>query len=500
MAGHNLVYSTSGSLGLANHPLGVFRFNVTNQPATGDAVVEIYDGVLGKMELDFTSEESSGYSFRTHVDVWTVIPEGADFFFDVVIADAAAPSNALLCMRIELSQPKDNGAQKSQDVCEISMPSAPVIPVQEIPWVTVDLDEPASSRWNHVVAPRKAAIVALIDAFIDNLAKNSTGVNSTLAKLLLAGISEIEMLRLPGDFSDEIKGVAKQTGRNVGSIFILNLMYEITGLCTSFVAQQSDGTPIHGRNLDFGLFMGSDPKTKSWKLTQLLRDVLVNVNVVRGGVTLYNHTTYAGFVGVLSGGKGPHGFSITVDTRYDNHLDAGIIGWLLGKHDDCYFLCFTTRMVLEQNETYAEAYHTLTTYHPLGPAYLIIAGTKSGEGAVISKEFNPQEERSHGTWNGTADVWNLQDALDHDSFYVLETNYDRSVAPPGYDDRRFPAMNCFENVITQKGVTIESVRTLLSTNPTRNALTTFSTIIEPATGYYAAFQQNCAPGPRCKPF
>jgi|TARA_B110000208_G_scaffold147925_1_gene178449 acid ceramidase len=121
--------------------------------------------------------------------------------------------------------------------------------------------------------------------------------------------------------------------------------------------------------------MGSDPKTKSWSLTQLLRDVLVNVEVQRGGVTLYNHTTYAGFVGVLSGGKGPNGFSITVDTRYDSHLDAGIIGWLLGEHGDCHFLCFTTRMVLENNATYAEAYSTLTTYHPLGPAYIIVAGS-----------------------------------------------------------------------------------------------------------------------------
>ena len=119
---------------------------------------------------------------------------------------------------------------------------------------------------------------------------------------------------------------------------------------------------------------------------------------------------------------------------------------------------------------------------------------------MISKSFSPKDERAHDGWNGTVDVWNLEEALAQKSFYVLETNYDRSAPPPGYDDRRFPAENCFEKVITQKGVNVRSMETLLSTNPTRNALTTFSTVMEPATGYFVAFQQNCAPGPHCKPF
>ena len=125
--------------------------------------------------------------------------------------------------------------------------------------------------------------------------------------------------------------------------------------------------------------------------------------------------------------------------------------------------------------------------------------TQPGEGAVISKEFNPKAERTHSVWNGTVDVWNLKDALANKSFYVLETNYDRTAAPPGYDDRRYPAMNCFETM-TAHGVNVQSVQALLTANPTRNALTTFSTVFEPATGYFVAYQQNCAPGPHCKPF
>ena len=187
----------------------------------------------------------------------------------------------------------------------------------------------------------------------------------------------MEMKRLPQEIEAEIKSVARMLGRNPFEIFVLNLMYELTGLCTSFVAQSADGHVLHGRNLDFGLFMGSDPLTHSWKLTQMLRDVLVNVEFHRDGKPLYNATTYAGFVGLLSGGKGPNGFSITVDTRYDATLDAGVIGWLLGKNDECKFLTFETRAVMEAVADYPSALHALVTYKPLGPAYIIIAGVRA---------------------------------------------------------------------------------------------------------------------------
>ena len=291
------VFNASGSLGLLNHPLGVLKFNVTGQPAHGSPVVQVYDGVLGHLAFTFPDASDAGmggWSFSVDVDVWTVLPGGADFIFDIVLAPEASPTSPVLCMRIELAQPADKGAVKAQDACEIGAPSAPPIAVPPIPSVIVSLDDDPLTRWAHVVAPRKEAINALLDAFVENIAGGSSPLNNTLVQLLLAGVSELEMRRLPGTFADEIAGVAKASGRNVGSIFILNMMYELTGLCTSFVAQSETGTVLHGRNLDFGLFMGTDPKTKSWHLTQLLRDVLVNVEFQRGGVTLYNSTTYAG--------------------------------------------------------------------------------------------------------------------------------------------------------------------------------------------------------------
>lgn len=73
--------------------------------------------------------------------------------------------------------------------------------------------------------------------------------------------------------------------------------------------------------------------------------------------------------------------------------------------------------------------------------------SEAGQGAVVAKAFEPTAAAASLVWNGTVDVWNLADELKKGSFYVLETNYDRTTAPPGFDDRRYPAENCLEKTI-----------------------------------------------------
>jgi len=124
-----------------------------------------------------------------------------------------------------------------------------------------------------------------------------------------------------------------------------NIAYELEGACTSIVAQNAQGQPFHARNLDFGLFLGWDNKTDTWQLAEKLRPLLFNAQFVKGGNVMFNGTYYAGFVGLLTGMK-TGGFSITVDTRFDLHLDKGLFNWLEGDHSG-HFLAFTTRTVME---------------------------------------------------------------------------------------------------------------------------------------------------------
>lgn len=190
-------FEAHGSLGLPNHPLGLFKFNASG-PAVGNQTVDVMDGVLGKATFAF-----SPGAVEAHIDVWTVIPDvppllSTGFAFDLTVWGTA--TTPLLCYRIELSQPPTSGADKTQDVCELGGAVAPPMPVRPIPSVIVDLNEPAATRWRPVVIPHKASANALIDAFIGNLLGNGTRLNGTLVNLLLSGKGILlgESTRCPG--------------------------------------------------------------------------------------------------------------------------------------------------------------------------------------------------------------------------------------------------------------------------------------------------------------
>jgi acid ceramidase len=500
-AGRNLSFAAHGSLGLPNHPLGIFR-STTEGVARGDHPYYIYDGVLGVANISFPATWSdAGAAIKAHVDVWTVIPSippavSTGFTFEMTLQEEG---NTLLCVRVELSQPKTSSADKDQDKCltsESDIPNYPPTTNMLIPEIEVDLDAPPATRWNKAMKPFAPGMKALVESFLEFLP--ATGiVNGTLFKTLLAAVARKEMPRMPAEFVSEMKGIALATGVSIGYILVINMMYEITGACTSVVAQDAQGQVWHGRNLDFGLFMGTNSTTHTWVLTQRLRDVLVNVKFTRGGSVVYESTTYAGFIGLLSGSR-PGAFSISVDTRFDANIDRGWIGWMLGKNDDCQFLTFQTRMVMETNTTYSDALDSIVGYKAMGPAYVIMAGAASGEGAVIAKQFNASAERAGQPW-ANHDVWHLSEEIESGSFYVLETNYDRKKAPAEFDDRRYPAMNCLDG-IGADGLTDQSLWAVMSSNPTSNAATTFTSIISPAKGYYKTYQQYCVPGLKCMPF
>ena len=61
---------------------------------------------------------------------------------------------------------------------------------------------------------------------------------------------------LPEPYYSEMKGIADATGIPLGEITLYNIFYEVFTVCTSVVAEGSDGHLYHARNLDFGLFLG----------------------------------------------------------------------------------------------------------------------------------------------------------------------------------------------------------------------------------------------------
>jgi hypothetical protein len=115
---------------------------------------------------------------------------------------------------------------------------------------------------------------------------------------------------MPAELAGEISGCADVIWSNSPNAYawmtFLNIGYELSDLCTSIVAQSSDGTIIHARNMDFAI---------GGPFTDALRSVAIDLNVTRGGVTQFYATGFVGYVGVLSGQR-PGAFSVTIDTRF----------------------------------------------------------------------------------------------------------------------------------------------------------------------------------------
>jgi acid ceramidase len=287
----------------------------------------------------------------------------------------------------------------------------------------------------------------------------------------------------PMPFKDELKGLSKATGLNLGEVALYNIFYEVFTVCTSIVAQSPNGTLYHARNLDFGLFMGWDPQNHTWQVTEALRPAIVNLDWQKNGKTLFKSVNYAGYIGILTAVK-KDAFTLTMNERFN--ADGGYIGilkWLLGDRTGNW-MSFLTRHTMEDATSYKEAKDLLSSSPMLAPAYFIVGGKKAGEASIIT--------RSRAS---AVDVWDI--GTRNSSWYILETNYDNWKEPFFLDDRRTPAHKCMKEMGQQK-VGFATLYDVLSSKPVLNKLTTYTALLQVNSGEMETYLQYC-PDP-CMPW
>mmetsp|Transcript_16989 Transcript_16989/g.23761 ORF Transcript_16989/g.23761 Transcript_16989/m.23761 type:complete len:401 (+) Transcript_16989:79-1281(+) len=365
---------------------------------------------------------------------------------------------------------------------EVYPPSQKTLPSGEnktVEWFTLNLDAKPEDRWTGLVKPKTEQIQNLINVVTDLLKKIMSEKKFEATMTLLDAVVDLEMAAFPLDYGREVDGINKATGIHKTELFILQMAYELWGLCTSTVVQDANGEIWHGRNLDFGLFPSFDFKNLTWTLTEALRPLVVNVDVKKGGRTMYFSTTYAGFAGVITGMK-KGAFSISVDSRFDSKFDIGLIKWIFGNHKH-HELTFTVRQAFEDPSitNYSQAYDFLNGATMIGPSYIIMGGVKPGEGAVISKDAS------------TIDVMSLESALNNGTFFVLETNYDNWKPAPFFDDRRNPAKECLAQLGPDRINGFTGLYNVLSAKPNLNKLTTYTTLMHVKSGAYESYRQYC---------
>ncbi|CAL1173930.1 unnamed protein product [Cladocopium goreaui] len=207
-----------------------------------------------------------------------------------------------------------------------------------------------------------------------------------------------------------------------------------------------------------------------------LRPLLRNVRFVRQNRTVFKSTVFLGYVGTLTAVK-QGGFSVTVNTRYDNSDWAALRAFLEGKGSG-NFLSLLLRDVMVGNHSFSEALATMRSAKLLGPAYVILGGTGRGEGAVL-------ERGATAVVNETL----LSDVAKQGFNSVVQTNWDYN-KDPWYDNRRSPAEHCLQERYN-RNITFEGMFSVLAAHPNRNRLTTHTALMSAETGDCEAYIQFC---------
>ena len=151
------------------------------------------------------------------------------------------------------------------------------------------MDAPANERWHEPVSDMKTEIQKMVDLVVGA---------QVIQDLLLHMDMECDEVtdRFPHDWGEEVRSIADLLDRRCADLIMYNLAYELFGLCTSIVAQDTTGHMYHGRNLDFGLYPDVNWSTVQWDLTNDLRPILFNANFTKNGTTLYKSVVFGGYV------------------------------------------------------------------------------------------------------------------------------------------------------------------------------------------------------------
>jgi len=304
-------------------------------------------------------------------------------------------------------------------------------------------------------------------------------LNETLPPAVLNLIEDIsgalETHGIPTEYAQEMRGIARAAaavghGREFGlrTVVAVNLLYELTTACTSIVSETVNGQIYHSRNMDWS-FGGNS-----------MRNLTALVDFQRGGTTVYQTVTWLGYVGGLSAmrhtpGKG--GWSVTVDERSTSDVLAPLEAVVRIWKGTATPIGMLVRDALTANADYTSAMAHLSTTPIANAVYYIVAGSKAGEGAVITRDANKTG----------VDVWALPNGPK--PWFILETNYDHAKDPPKGDDRRDIATAAMERM-GQGGISRDHLMGVMETPGTSssrgvfNDITVYTIIMSATTGHF----------------
>lgn len=150
-------------------------------------------------------------------------------------------------------------------------------------------------------------------------------------------------------------------------------LFAVPGLaCTGIIAQDSDGSVYHARNLDIG------PGTrKNQSFAHWYQNITFNGVFTKGGKEIFTGQMTAISPLVLTGiRRGPNGYSTEINTRWLDHGVQAVMEHLFKEHREPSG--WLVRKVMENNVNYEDAVQAMSNAKFASPLYILMSGVKKG--------------------------------------------------------------------------------------------------------------------------
>eukprot|EP00211_Chloroparvula_japonica_P005960 CAMPEP_0119123896 /NCGR_PEP_ID=MMETSP1310-20130426/3683_1 /TAXON_ID=464262 /ORGANISM="Genus nov. species nov., Strain RCC2339" /LENGTH=363 /DNA_ID=CAMNT_0007113769 /DNA_START=108 /DNA_END=1199 /DNA_ORIENTATION=+ len=259
---------------------------------------------------------------------------------------------------------------------------------------TVSLDEAPGVRWRTVVDDHREAILKLVRSYIGQF--EAEPGDGDFMKSLGKGLLEDLELGGMGGCRAELEWAAGWLGIPLYEMTLLHLAYESVQEempdnpcgCTAIVTRMVENNICLARTLD-------------WDLDEL-KDLVIEVDVTRGGTQLYRCVTWAGYFGVLTA-MTDH-YAVAINFRADGMDNCPPPGSLP--------VGFQVRYALEQTTDYAAGLEYLKMAKLMAPAFVILTDGKS-RGCVVAR----------GT-SGVVALRSLVDIPEGEPEFLVQANMD----------------------------------------------------------------------------
>lgn len=315
------------------------------------------------------------------------------------------------------------------------------IEYRSIPRFTVNLDEKPENRWNDVINEYKTKFNDVLNV-MDRLLQ---GFTRTALTWLTWFYSEQVF------YIDELKAISAKSGIELEKLIILQLCYELFACCTSILINEGEKI-IHYRTMD-------------WEMPAL-KDLTINVDFVKNDKHIFSATTWAGYVGVMTGIKPD---VCTLALNYRRSADSGSILTNLNKSiNGAWPVGFLMRHLLETEISYDKIKNYLSNSSLIAPCYLTVGGVKSGEGVILCRTRDKTDK--------------IQVLGNNDHDFIVQTNidydkeYDNTVPNIMYSQQRIQSV---KNIMQDYGETnnVKFIIQRFSIWPIINETTIYATVM-----------------------